>query len=277
MSGAPPIEALGRSDATDLRALSQAVGWTHTSDDWRTILDVGRVYGHRADDGGFASSGALFEYGAAFASIGMILVAPAYRGRGLARAMMRHCVAVAGTRSVTLIATAQGEPLYRSLGFIDVERVCRVLIAGGLGGGRLASITTRDVESIITFDANTFGADRRVMLAALLSRAEATALVDDAGGGVRGFGLAARQSGRFVIGPVVARETDDALALVRSLALDAGGEIRLEVPTRQTRLLEMLAALGGRRIDDAPVMLYGATAMPGRREGIYALASRGLG
>ena len=84
MTDVPPIETLGGGDAPELRVLSQAIGWTHTDDDWRTILEVGRVFGHRASDGGFLSSGALFEYGPSLASIGMILVTPASRGRGRA-------------------------------------------------------------------------------------------------------------------------------------------------------------------------------------------------
>ena len=82
---------------------------------------------------------------------------------------------------------------------------------------------------------------------------------------------------RLAIGPVVARETDVALALFRSLVVGYDGEIRIEVPTRHTRVLDELVALGGRRFDDAPVMRYGAAAMPGCRDEIYALASRGFG
>ena len=37
-------------------------------------VENARVFGHRASDGGFLSSGALFEYGPSLASIGMILV-----------------------------------------------------------------------------------------------------------------------------------------------------------------------------------------------------------
>lgn len=277
MTDVPRIETLGHGDARELRVLSQTIGWAHTNDDWRTILGIGRVFGHRADDGGFLSSGALFEFGPSLASIGMILVTPASRGRGLARAMMRHCLAAAGSTPVTLIATAQGEPLYRRLGFVEVERVCRVLVAGGVPAPRLAPITARDVESVIRLDAETFGGDRRALLAAFAARAEASAVVSDERGRIRGFGFAVRQAGGLVIGPVAARGADDALAILRSLAAGHGGEVRLDVPTRQTRVLEVLAELGARPSADAPVMLYGATAMPGRRDGIYALASRGFG
>ena len=277
MTDVPPIETLGRGDARELRVLSQAIGWTHTDDDWRTILEVGRVFGHRASDGGFLSSGALFEYGPSLASIGMILVTPASRGRGLARAMMRHCLAAAGSTPVTLIATEQGEPLYRSLGFVEVDRVCRALVAGRVPAPRLAPITARDLESVTRLDEETCGGDRHALLAALLARAEASAVMREDRGGIRGFGFAVRQAGRLAIGPVAAREADDALTIVRSLAAGHDGQVRVDVPTRQTRVLEALAELGARPSADAPVMLYGATTMPGCRDGIYALASRGFG
>ena len=276
MTDTPPVEPLDHPDAADLLRLSQAIGWAHSSDDWHTILEVGRVFGHRAD-GGFASSGALFDFGATFASIGMILVAPAYRGQGLARAIIRHCLAAAGSRAVTLIATPQGEPLYRSLGFVEVERVSRVFTARRPGVQSLPTITTRALADVVRFDQETFGADRSALLHAFFARASASAIVSDAHGVIRGFGMAVRQGGRLVIGPVAAREPDGAIALFRSLAVDDADEIRIDVPTRQTLVLEALTARGGRRVDDAPVMLYGAAAMPGRRDEIYALASRGLG
>jgi ribosomal protein S18 acetylase RimI-like enzyme len=277
MTDVPPIETLARGDAPELRVLSQTIGWAHTDDDWRTILQVGRVFGHRASDGGFLSSGALFEYGPSLASIGMILVTPACRGRGLARAMMRHCLAAAGSTPVTLIATEQGEPLYRALGFVEVERVCRVLVAPGVPAPRLAPITARDLEPVTRLDAEMLGGDRRTLLAALLARAEASAVASDGRGRIRGFGFAVRQAGRLAIGPVAAREADDALTILRSLAAGHDAEVRVDVPTRQTRILEALAELGARPSADAPLMLYGAATMPGRRDGIYALASRGFG
>jgi len=268
-----PIEAMGPGDVEALWALTQAIGWTHTRDDWGTVVRVGHVFGQRAG-AEIASSGALFGFGPSLASIGMILVAPSYRGRGLARAMMRHCLAAAGATPVMLIATAMGEPLYRTLGFVEVERMCRVLLVVDGQAHRLPPITADEVEPVARLDAEIFGADRRALLEALLARADRSAVVRDVQNGVRGFGIAIRQGNRVAIGPVVARVPDDALAILRSLASGQEGEVRFEMPRHQASALE---ALGGRRIDDAPVMLYGAAAMPGRRDGLYALASRGFG
>jgi predicted N-acetyltransferase YhbS len=207
---AAAIETLGRADAADLLALSGAVGWNHTSDDWRTILDAGRIFGHRATGGGLASSGALFDFGPALASIGMILVAPPHRRQGLARGMMQHCLAAAGHRPVTLIATAQGEPLYRALGFAEVGRVCRMVADVAPSGERVPQASAVDLDDIARLDREAFGADRRRLLDALLRRSTATAVVRDVRGGVRAFGIAIQQPTQLVVRPLIAPTDDDA-------------------------------------------------------------------
>ena len=277
MGDLPGIQTFGASDLSDLHALSQVIGWGHTLDDWRTILDIGRVIGHRVG-GDLVSSAAVFEFGDALVSVGMVLVTPAQRGQGLARALMRECLEMCGTRPATLIATAQGEPLYRTLGFVEVERMCRIFVSAKLlSGPKLPAIAPHDRPDVTRLDADAFGADRGAMLRAYLARAEASALVRNGGGTVTGFGVAMNQGGRRVIGPAVARDSETALAIFRSLAIGYDGDLRIEIPNRQTRVQEALIALGGRRADDSPVMLHGGTAMPGRRELLHALASRGLG
>ena len=190
---------------------------------------------------------------------------------------MHHWLATVSDGAVMLIATAQGEPLYRTLGFVEVERVCRLIAANPVRGPRLEPITDRLLPAVTDLDADAFGADRRGLIGAFLARAEATAVVSAPGGGISGFGMAVRQGGRLALGPVVARDDDTALALLGSLAADGDGEIRLEVPVRRRRIVEAFAALGAKASDDAPVMVYGAQSLPGRREAIYALASRGFG
>lgn len=63
-----------------------------------------------------------------------VFVEPEYRGRGLARALMKECMAEArrrGIRVVALHASAKGQPVYEKLGFttsnemLFVDRVVR--------------------------------------------------------------------------------------------------------------------------------------------------------
>jgi GNAT superfamily N-acetyltransferase len=67
------------------------------------------------------------------ARIRAFFVDPAYARRGLARTLFAQCLAgahAAGFRSLELMATLPGEPLYRALGFTAGERVAQTLPDG---------------------------------------------------------------------------------------------------------------------------------------------------
>ena len=223
------------------------------------------------------SSGALFDYGGSLRSIGMVLVAPPHRRRGLARAVMDRCLSMAGRRPTMLIATAMGEPLYVDLGFAEVGRVARMACDSAAAGERLPSISTADVHAVLELDRMACGADRSALLRSLLARAAATAVVRRASGAIRAFGIALRQRDQLVVAPLIAPNTSDAVTLFLSLAGGCAGPVRLDVPTRQEAFLSALAALGLTQGPSAPIMLLGAGSLPGRREQIYAIASRGVG
>ncbi|PYM96156.1 MAG: hypothetical protein DME04_02595 [Candidatus Rokuibacteriota bacterium] len=231
------------------------------------------------------SSAAVFDYGDSLLSIGMVLVAPPHRRRGLARAVMDRCLSMAGRRPSTLIATPVGEPLYVGLGFVEVGRVVRMSVEsaaagadGAAAGKRLPSIAGNDARAVEQLDHEAYGANRSALLRSLLARAAATSVVRDARGGVRAFGIAMRQRDQLVVGPLIARDASEALALFRSLAGGYAGAVRIDVPTMQEAFLSALAGLGltpGGQ--SAPIMLLGAAGLPGRREQIHAIASRGFG
>ena len=150
------------------------------------------------------SSGALFDYGGSLRSIGMVLVAPPHRRRGLARAVMDRCLSMAGRRPTMLIATAMGESLYVDLGFAEVGRVARMACDSAAAGERLPSISTADVHAVLELDRMACGADRSALLRSLLARAAATAVVRRASGAIRAFGIALRQRDQLVVAPLIA-------------------------------------------------------------------------
>jgi GNAT superfamily N-acetyltransferase len=68
------------------------------------------------------------------ARIRAFYVHPAFARRGLARQLFEHCAAEAlgaGFTRLELMATLPGEPLYRALGFAEIERVVEELPDGG--------------------------------------------------------------------------------------------------------------------------------------------------
>lgn len=67
------------------------------------------------------------------ARIRAFFVHPAWARRGLARRLFERCAsdaAGAGFRSLELMSTLPGEPLYRALGFVELERLVTVLPDG---------------------------------------------------------------------------------------------------------------------------------------------------
>ena len=75
-------------------------------------------------DGAPAGVGGVMHYGPV-AYVGLVGVAPAYRRRGVARAIMAHLLgwlAERGGPVVLLDASASGAPLYEQLGFTDDEK-----------------------------------------------------------------------------------------------------------------------------------------------------------
>lgn len=67
------------------------------------------------------------------ARIRAFFVHPAFARRGLARRIYSACAdaaQTAGFRSLELLATLPGEPLYRALGFVEVERIDATLPNG---------------------------------------------------------------------------------------------------------------------------------------------------
>jgi len=104
--------------ADSLRALA---GWNQTRNDWRRLLTHEPRGCFIAEwDGSPAGTATTICYGTDLAWIGMVLVDPEYRRRGIGTSLLRHCLdylAGRGIRCIKLDATPQGRPVYERLGF----------------------------------------------------------------------------------------------------------------------------------------------------------------
>ena len=126
----PPVRRLGPDDLRHCVRLSVDRGWLPGKAKWSLLLEVSEVFGIDAPDGADGTGGdgalagavVLTRYGTDLASVGMMLVAARYGGRGLGRALMEHLLAEAGDATVTLFATDLGKPLYDKLGFRTIRR-----------------------------------------------------------------------------------------------------------------------------------------------------------
>ena len=109
--------------------LKELAGWNQTASDWERFLCASPAGCFVAESGGrVCGTATTIIYEGRFAWIGMVLVDPEYRGRGIGTRLLgqaiEHLDAV-GVPTLKLDATPQGRPIYAKLGFVseyEVER-----------------------------------------------------------------------------------------------------------------------------------------------------------
>lgn len=158
--------------------------------------------------------------------IGTIWVAPAYRRRGLGHALTEATIDAAdaaGCRTLVLVATDRGRPLYEGLGF-EVQTWYRTMEAPGLDevtagvpdGDPIRPFRAGDLDAIAVLDREATGEDRRGVIAELAAADSTRVLAGD--DGVAGFVARAPWGG----GATVAPRIEDALAILRARRITSG-------------------------------------------------------
>ncbi|WP_049577006.1 GNAT family N-acetyltransferase [Nonomuraea sp. SBT364] len=234
------VRRLTLDDLDDCGRLAKDRGWLPERHKWTLLFEVGEVYGIDAPDGdGLASTTILTRYGDDHAVISMVLTASRYGRRGLARQLMEHVLAEAGDRVVSLHATENGRPLYERLGFRTVGHVAKHTGTFlGAHSGRTRPASEADLATILELDAGAFGTDRSPLLRRMFAFGERVRIAEG------GYGHCWRNDDNVVIGPVVARDEETARALIGDLALDVGGEVRLDLDLAERALVAWAAGHG---------------------------------
>ncbi len=259
-------------------ALSRQAKWPHRDADWQLALALSQGI-VAIESGRVVGTILMTPYGEDCATINMVIVDEAMRGRGLGRRLMDAALALGGARPLRLIATSDGLPLYRKLGFVEQGEI--VQHQGEIGtmfsGATADMATPGDMPAIRALDREAFGADRTSLLDALVGIASFAVIRRD--GRVEAY-AALRAFGRgHVVGPVVAGNADDAKTLVAGLAarLLKNAFLRVDTP-ENSGLGNWLAAKGLAHVGGGIVMHRpAAPQQEARTARIYALANQALG
>src|SRR5215831_16405050 len=115
------IRSLTEGDIEAALTLQRLEGWNQTERDWSRLLQLEPAGCFAAEvDGRVVGTVTTTAYGRALAWIGMMLVAPEHRRRGIGRqlfsAALDHLCA-SGIAAVKLDATPAGQSLYEAFGF----------------------------------------------------------------------------------------------------------------------------------------------------------------
>lgn len=271
-------------DVKLLHALSLAVGWSYRPKDWDLLRragsglvavdGIGRVFG----------SAMWFPHGDDFATIGLVITTPRIQAQGGGRWLMDQIFEQCGNRSLALNATRAADRLYASLGFTKEAVVYMrqgtvppTLPATPALDGELIALSGDDIGQIADVDMRAFGSDRRKVLTLLAQDASICAL--RRGGEIVGYSLR-REFGRGqLVGPLVARNDQDAIHLAAVHLKNLTGQFaRIDTRERDGIFVEFLQRSGLDVADTVTTMSKGRRFLnPKDREPrVYGLAGHAL-
>jgi len=250
----PPAVALRPMRATDIDVglrLCRASGWNQLRRDWEQFLALGPDGSWVAEqEGQVVGTVTTVRYGTRFAWIGMVLVDPAVRGRGIGTRLLDRAIALlSDVPRLCLDATAAGHALYLSRGFTDETQIHRLqggptLLAQPSPGG-VRPMREQDLAEVCGFDEPVFGADRVGMLRWMWHGAPEYAWVAERGGRLTGYAFGRHGHHSEHLGPVVAEDGETARHLAATcLSAHRGRTFIVDVPLGQRSWRESLEALG---------------------------------
>lgn len=224
--------------ADSLRALA---GWNQTMADWRRLLRLGGNGCFIAHLDGIPTGVVTTTiYGPELAWIGMALVHPDFRRRGIGSALLRRAIEFlrsSGVNTIKLDATPQGKANYARAGFRAEWNLTRwegiaPAAAASLDGVRPCRMD--DLGAIQEMDATAMGLRRGALIQETLRESCVALVHEDRESRVDGFALARDGARAFYFGPIVARSADVALKLASETLRRLQGErIFWDVPDDQ--------------------------------------------
>ena len=241
------LDTLTAADTHACWQLSQVLRWPHREADWQQFITWAKAHGAalavRAD-GQLIGCGLAWQWGHDQGSIGMVIVDNAWQRRGIGKRLFKGLLQALEGRDVMLQATAQGRPLYESLGFTAIghARQFHGHWQPPVEAGPTSSLATdeltrllqpQDVPALLAYDQRERGLTRPSLLQALLAQMDADercAVSMDAHGRLCGYGILRRFGRGWVVGPLLADGADRAVALVKRLTQERTGDfVRIDL------------------------------------------------
>ena len=282
--GQVELRPLTEGDVPAAMRLKELARWNQTEADWRRLLRLAPRGCFAALIGGrVVATTTTTSYGRELAWIGMVLVEPEQRRRGIATRLMRAALDYLrdeGVRTVKLDATPAGRPVYEALGFKTESLVERWQGAAPSEGPKeTAPGVELPREDLLALDRRAFGADRAALLTMLIDEATPPpAVIDTATGRVEGYALARRGTAAHYVGPLVAADRQVAAELLdRVLGQLTAGPVYVDLNTNFAGGAQILEERGFSRQRELIRMSYGAPNPAGTSELVFAIAGPEVG
>jgi hypothetical protein len=223
------------------------------------------------------------SYGGGLAWIGMMLVAPDYRRRGIGTQLLSTALdhlQTARIAAVKLDATPSGQPLYELQGFVPEGLIERwETVVNNKPVNCDLSLDTEIRQKIHALDRSVFGVDRTRMLDALMADSVIVPqVVMTSDGRLQGYALARRGLAATYVGPIIARDESMALDLLDTM-LDQlnGGRVYLDLHRGSGASGEALIKRGFVKQRELLRMHYGINQVAATSSLVFAITGPELG
>ena len=251
------IRILAHDDIPFAMKLKDQAGWNQTEADWRRFLGMQPDGCFVAEWDGLAVGTTVSCILGGIAWIAMVLVDPAFRGRGIGKALMSHALDFLdsqGVNSVRLDATALGKPLYEKLGFVVEYELSRYegfpkpRVPASLNlapaPGRSVQAKVEDWPQVMHLDRDITATDRSKFLNRLFSEEPEAIRVIRSPTQVVGFlasraGICARQ-----IGPCLGTPEAGLTLMMDAASRYAGSRVFIDIPIRNQIAIDATKTLG---------------------------------
>ena len=227
-SPAIDIRLLFESDIRAAMRLKEAAGWNQTEADWRRLLSLEPNGCFAARKGGrLVGTTTTTTYGSDLAWIGMVLVDPQERRKGIATQLMKVATDYLKDRvaTVKLDATALGQPVYERFGFQVESALERWSGTSNAPDAEASQALQPDaIRELLALDRVAFAADRSQLIQKLIDEACAPpVLLRAADATLSGYALVRRGTNADYIGPVVAKDPQHVESLLDQVLSELPG------------------------------------------------------
>ncbi|MDA9765027.1 MAG: GNAT family N-acetyltransferase [Opitutales bacterium] len=280
------IRPMRGADLLDAMRLKDAEGWNQTLADWAFYLehDPELCLVAEVDDQVVGTVMAI-NYNNEVAWIGMMIVDKSYRKYGVSTALLNEVIArLKDCQSIKLDASPAGSHVYEKLGFV-VELELQRMIAASLSASVdvlandfIQRIRESDIQHLIEFDSQAFGASRIGLIHHLAGSRLDIGWIARSQGEVNGFLLIREGTLYHQVGPLFAQSEALACELFSLAAKHLEGKpVTVDIHTSKVEFRDFLLSLGFETQRPFYRMYLNKNPFPGLPDSQFTLASPEVG